>query len=50
MELRVLHRRDLAGSMTIVGDMGQATTPSSPASWDAVLGALAPRKTRRAST
>ena len=44
MELRVLHRRDLAGSMTIVGDMGQATTPSSPASWDAVLAALSPRR------
>jgi len=29
MELRVLKRRDLTGSMTIVGDMGQATTVSS---------------------
>ncbi|HEY5103569.1 MAG TPA: AAA family ATPase [Acidimicrobiales bacterium] len=44
MELRVLKRRDLTGSMTIVGDMGQATTASSSASWDAVLAVLAPRR------
>ena len=44
MELRVLKRRDLTGSMTIVGDMGQATTASSSASWDALLGVLAPRR------
>ncbi len=45
MELRVLKRRDLTGSMTIVGDMGQATTASSSASWDAVLEVLEPRRT-----
>jgi len=45
MELRVLKRRDLTGSMTIVGDMGQATTASSASSWDALLGVLAPRRT-----
>ena len=45
MELRVLKRRDLTGSMTIVGDMGQATTASSSASWDALLEVLAPRRT-----
>ena len=44
MELRVLKRRDLTGSMTIVGDMGQATTASSSASWNAVLDVLAPRR------
>jgi DNA helicase IV len=44
MELRVLKRRDLTGSMTIVGDMGQATTASSSASWDALLDVLAPRR------
>ena len=44
MELRVLKRRDLTGSMTIVGDMGQATTASSSASWEAVLDVLAPRR------
>ena len=45
MELRVLKRRDLTGSMTIVGDMGQATTASSSASWGALLDVLAPRRT-----
>jgi len=31
--------------MTIVGDMGQATTPASSASWDTVLRLLDPRRT-----
>jgi DNA helicase IV len=44
MELRVLKRRDLTGSMTIVGDMAQATTASSASSWEALLGVLAPRR------
>jgi DNA helicase IV len=44
MELRVLKRRDLSGSMTIVGDMGQATTAASSASWNAVLDVLEPRR------
>ncbi|MGD0054901.1 MAG: AAA family ATPase [Acidimicrobiales bacterium] len=44
MELRVLKRRDLTGSMTIVGDMGQATTVSSFASWDSLLEVLEPRR------
>src|SRR5487761_1117587 len=44
MELRVLKRRDLTGSMTIVGDMGQATTAASSASWNAVLAVLEPRR------
>ena len=45
MELRVLKRRDLTGSMTIVGDMGQATTASSSASWNSALEILEPRRT-----
>jgi DNA helicase IV len=45
MELRVLSRRDLTGSMTIVGDMGQATTAGSSASWNTVLEVLKPRRT-----
>ncbi len=44
MELRVLRRRDLTGSMTIVGDMGQATSAASSASWDMVLAVLEPRR------
>jgi DNA helicase IV len=47
MELRVLKRRDLSGSMTIVGDMGQATTASSPASWQVLLDVLTPRRAPR---
>jgi hypothetical protein len=45
MELRVLKRRDLTGSMTIVGDMGQATTISSSASWNTLIEILQPRRT-----
>ena len=44
MELRVLARRDLTGSMTIVGDMAQATTASSSASWEATISVLEPRR------
>jgi DNA helicase IV len=44
MELRVLKRRDLTGSMTIVGDMGQATTISSSASWNSLIEILQPRR------
>ena len=44
MELRVLRRRDLTGSMTIVGDMAQATTASSSASWAATIAMLEPRR------
>lgn len=44
MELRVLKRRDLTGSMTIVGDMGQATTISSSASWNSLIEILEPRR------
>ena len=44
MELRVLKRRDLTGSMTIVGDMGQATTISSSASWNTLIEILQPRR------
>ncbi|MGC8509668.1 MAG: HelD family protein [Acidimicrobiales bacterium] len=44
MEWRALRRRDLNGSMTIVGDMGQATTAASAASWETVLAMLEPRR------
>ncbi len=37
MQLRMLTRRSLAGSMTVVGDIAQATAPSAPAAWDEVL-------------
>ena len=44
MQLRVIKRRDLSGSMTIVGDMGQATTAASSASWEATLRILEPKR------
>jgi DNA helicase IV len=44
MQLRCIKRRDLSGSMTIVGDMGQATTAASSASWEATLDILEPRR------
>jgi hypothetical protein len=48
MELRVLKRRDLTGSMTIVGDMGQATNISSSASWNSLVEILEPRRAAHA--
>ncbi len=47
MQLRMVARRSLAGSMTIVGDIGQATGPRSPDSWDDVLSHLPARKPSR---
>lgn len=44
MQLRMLTRRSLHGSMTIVGDLAQATGPSAASSWDEVLGHLPERK------
>lgn len=45
MQLRVLARRSLAGSMTLVGDLAQATGPAAPTSWSDLtrhLGVAAP--------
>jgi DNA helicase IV len=47
MQLRMLSRRSLGGSMTVVGDIGQATGPFSPSSWDDVLAHLPSRKPSR---
>jgi DNA helicase IV len=40
MQLRMLGRRSLSGSMTIVGDIAQATGHWAPASWQEVLAHL----------
>ncbi|MCU1463206.1 MAG: hypothetical protein JWO37_3281 [Acidimicrobiales bacterium] len=40
MQLRVLARRSLSGSMTLVGDVAQATGPSAPDDWKDVLAHL----------
>jgi DNA helicase IV len=40
MQLRMVARRSLSGSVTVVGDIGQATGPWAPASWDEVTAHL----------
>jgi DNA helicase IV len=47
MQLRMLARRSLGGSMTVVGDIAQATGPWAPASWDDVLVHLPSRRGAR---
>lgn len=47
MQLRVLARRSINGSMTIVGDIAQATGPWAPKSWDDVLGYMPEKWTSR---
>jgi DNA helicase IV len=44
MQLRMIARRSISGSMTVVGDMGQATAPAAAGTWDLVVAHLAPRK------
>ena len=44
MQLRMLQRRSLSGSMTVVGDIAQATGPWAPPSWDEVVSHLSPRR------
>ncbi|MEA3056282.1 MAG: hypothetical protein QOD30_1714 [Actinomycetota bacterium] len=47
MQLRMLARRSLGGSMTIVGDIAQATGPWAPGSWEQVLHHLPSRRGHR---
>ncbi len=44
MQLRMLARRSLSGSMTAVGDIAQATGPWAPRSWDDVTRHLSPQR------
>jgi DNA helicase IV len=46
MQLRMLARRSLSGSMTVVGDIAQATGPWAPRSWDDVTRHLTQRAPR----
>jgi DNA helicase IV len=47
MQVRCVARRSLSGSMTVVGDIGQATGPWAPGSWDEVTAHLpSPRPAR----
>ena len=43
MQLKMATRRSLNGSMTVVGDLAQATGPLAPSSWDDVLAHLPDR-------
>jgi len=47
MQLRMLSRRSLSGSMTIVGDIAQATGAWAHASWDEILTLLPDRRPAR---
>jgi DNA helicase IV len=47
MQLRMLARRSLSGSMTVVGDIAQATGPWAPRNWDDVTRHLAPQRPAR---
>ncbi len=47
MQLKMAARRSLSGSMTVVGDIAQATGPLAPNDWDQVLEFLPDRKPPR---
>jgi DNA helicase IV len=47
MQLRMLARRSLSGSMTVVGDIAQATGPWAPQNWDDVTRHLSPQRPPR---
>ena len=47
MQLRMLTRRSLAGSMTAVGDIAQATAPWAPSSWADIVEHLPNRRPAR---
>ncbi|HEX4082098.1 MAG TPA: hypothetical protein VHX40_03965, partial [Acidimicrobiales bacterium] len=47
LQLRMLARRSLSGSMTVVGDIAQATGPWAPSGWAEVASHLTPTKEPR---
>jgi DNA helicase IV len=47
MQLRMASRRSLNGSMTVVGDLAQATGPLAPKTWDDVLEHLPSKRETR---
>jgi DNA helicase IV len=47
MQLRSVARRSLSGSLTVVGDIGQATGPWAPESWDDVTAHLPTQRPAR---
>ena len=50
MELRMVGRRSLGGSLTVVGDLAQATGPWAHDSWDDVLAHLPDRRPPRTAS
>jgi DNA helicase IV len=44
MQLRMLARRSISGSMTVVGDVGQSTAAGAAGTWEQVVTHLSPRK------
>lgn len=44
MQLRMLARRSISGSMTVVGDVAQATGSRAPSGWDEVIAHLTPKR------
>jgi DNA helicase IV len=50
MALRMLARRSISGSMTLVGDIGQATSALAPRGWEEVLAQLPSRRPPRVTT
>jgi DNA helicase IV len=50
MQLRMVARRSLSASMTIVGDLAQATGPWAPASWEEVVTHLPTRRGWRSAS
>jgi DNA helicase IV len=47
MQLRMLARRSLSGSMTVVGDIAQATGPWAPTGWEDITRHLSPQRPPR---
>jgi DNA helicase IV len=47
MQLRMLARRSLSGSMTVVGDIAQATGPWAPSGWEDITRYLSPQRPPR---
>jgi len=47
MQLRMLSRRSLSGSMTVVGDIAQATGPRAPSGWEDITRHLPHRRSPR---
>jgi DNA helicase IV len=47
MQLRMVARRSLSGSITVIGDIAQATGPWAPAHWDQVIAHLPAQRAPR---